>query len=126
MSYDLMVFKPEAVPVERETFMNWYRIQTSWKETHGYNNPGVTDIKLQNWFMEMIQHFPAMNGPYANDEENQIKADYTIGENFIYITFPWVVAEKAYSLTKRIALKHNVGFFDVSADEGDIIFPYSS
>lgn len=72
-----------------------------------------------------------MNGEYAPDgdlidmDENlEVHlTDYCIGREVIYVAFAWSVAEEAYELTRKLAQKHNVGFFNVSADDEDIILP---
>jgi hypothetical protein len=128
MSYDLMVFRKEAAPTSRSAFMDWYKNQTEWSEPHGYDDPTNTSPKLRDWFMEIIKTFPAMNGPYASDddEENDFLTDYSVGNDVIYIGFSWSVAEKAYDAVLELAEKHGVGFFDVSSDNGDIFFPVPS
>ena len=120
-----MVFKAESAPRNKPAFMDWYRVQTQWKEEHGYNNPDVTTPELRNWMLEMMKSFPAMNGPYAKsgNEEDGGTADYNIGQEFIYATFSWDNMDKAYRLSKELAQKHKVGFFNVSADDGEVIFP---
>lgn len=125
MSYDLMVFRPEIAPRTRPEFMRWYQDQTQWSEGHSYDDPAITSENLKNWFMEMIGSYPAMNGPYANeeDEANDYITDYSIGKDVIYAAFSWSLAEQAYEKTKALAEEHAVGFFDVSAYEGDILFP---
>lgn len=124
MSYDLMVFRPESAPREREEFMDWYQEQTKWAEEHDYSDPIVTSEELQNWFKEMINTFPAMNGPFAvEDISDENVTDYCIGKDVIYVTFAWSIAEKAYDVMKSNAEKHGVGFFDASADDGEILFP---
>jgi hypothetical protein len=123
MSYDLMVFDPDAAPRDRESFMAWYEEQTEWSEDHGYNDPVVSTSSLQAWFREMIQFFPAMNGPYAVDSDASEVADYSVGRTVIYSAFAWSVAEQAYDKTRELAIKHRVGFFDVSSDDGEILFP---
>ncbi len=127
MSYDLMVFRKEAAPQTRDEFMKWFEKQTQWAENHSYNDPSVTSIELGNWFMEMIQTFPAMNGPFSIHDEDDIDNDmitgYSIGTDSIYLDFRWSVVELAYETVFKFAAKHEVGFFDVSSDEGDIFFP---
>lgn len=124
MSYDLMVFKKEAAPKTRSEFMIWYQNQTEWAEEHSYDDPINTSIELRHWFMDMIKTFPAMNGPFAvDDEDNDMITGYSIGKDSIYVDFRWSVAEQAYSKVLELAIKHSVGFFDVSSDEGDILFP---
>jgi hypothetical protein len=127
MSYDLMVFNKEYAPKTRNEFIDWYREQTKWKEAHSYDDPAITSPELRNWFLEMIQTFPAMNGPYANhsdeDDDNDHITGYSISMSCIYTDFRWSVVEEAYDTSLKLAKKYGVGFYDVSSDEGDILFP---
>jgi len=130
MSYDLMVFREPAAPKNRVDFMKWYYIQTEFAENHSYDDPANTSVGLNNWFLDMIKKFPAMNGPYSNndddedyDYDNEFITGYSIGKDMIYIDFRWSVAEEAYKTTVELAEKHRVGFFDVSSDNGDILLP---
>ena len=123
MSYDLMVFNKDSAPKTRMEFMKWYDNQTEWTEGHSYDDPKVSTQELRNWFLDMITEFPALNGPYATEEENERLTDYSIGTNVIYAAFAWSMAEQAYSTMLKLAEKHQVGFFDVSSDNGDILIP---
>lgn len=120
-----MVFRPDIAPRTRPEFMTWYKDQTRWSEVHSYDDPVVTTDNLKNWFIDMIATFPAMNGPYAKeeDENNEFVTDYSIGQNVIYAAFSWSLAEQAYEKMKMHAEKHQIGFFDASANDGDILFP---
>ncbi len=119
-----MVFRKEAAPKTRIDFMKWYQEQTKWTEAHSYDDPANTSPELRNWFMEMIQTFPAMNGPFASDDDdNPNVSDYSVGKDVIYVAFAWSIAEQAYNKMLALAEKHGVGFFDVSSDNGDILFP---
>jgi hypothetical protein len=127
MSYDLMVFDPEAAPPTHDAFMTWYREQTQWKEEHGYNDPAVSAPKLRSWFEEMIKTFPPMNGPYQSEDVDDPKvSDYSVGRSVIYVAFAWSVAEEAHRSMRQLAEKHCVGFFDVSAENGEIWTPSAS
>ena len=76
MSYDLMVFEKTKAPDTREAFMAWYEKQTAWEEDHDYQTIGVSSPALQNWFMEMKDIFPPMNGAFApSDEELSARPD---------------------------------------------------
>ena len=130
MSYDLMVFERTKAPTAKKDFMEWYEKQVEWSEDHDYQTISVASSALPNWFMEMKETFPPMNGEYAADSqlldededlENRL-VDYGIGTDVIYAAFPWSLADEAYEVTRNLARKHNVGFFDVSGD-GDIILP---
>ena len=131
MSYDLMVFERTKALTTKKEFMAWYEKQTEWGEEHDYQTISVSSPSLQNWFMEMKEKFPPMNGEYApsddaldEDEDLELRmVDYSIGHDVIYAAFSWSVADEAYELMRSLAEKHKVGFFDVSADDGDIILP---
>jgi hypothetical protein len=123
MSYDLMVFEPTAAPKDRAAFMDWYRQQTQWSEGHSYNDPKVASPGLQHWFQEMIQFFPAMNGPFASDLDTPEVTDHCIGKDVIYSAFAWSVANEARANMRALAIKHGVGFFDVSDTNGEILLP---
>lgn len=126
MSYDLMVFLPESAPVDKQEFSDWYEAQTEWDEDHSYDDPSVTAPSLNSLFKEIVTTFPALNGPYATDEELEDEsslADYCIGKDVIYIAFSWDKVEQAYSELHRLAAKHKVGFFDASSDSGTVWLP---
>ncbi len=125
MSYDLMVFEPTAAPADRAEFMKWYEEQTKWSEDHSYDDPSVASPGLQAWFKEMIQTFPPMNGPLANDNDvdNPRVTDHGIGRHVIYSAFAWSCSDEAFQKMRELAIKHHVGFFDVSTDNGEILFP---
>jgi hypothetical protein len=126
MSYDLMVFNPKVAPQSEVEFLKWYDEQTMWSESHNYVDPVVCSQKLKDWFLDIVKEFPALNGPFApidvEDLENESVTDYTIGSHVIYASFRWSVAEKAYSTVLELAEKHQVGFYDASGS-GDILFP---
>lgn len=129
MSYDLMVFEVEAAPKEREAFLLWYDRQTEWEEDHGYDDPANSGPRLQSWFKEMIQSYPAMNGPFSSDElpdDDATVTDYSVGKSVIYAAFAWSKAASAYEAVYKLAGKHGVGFFDASSDESAVWLPDGS
>lgn len=131
MSYYLMVFEKSKAPTSKKELILWYEKQVEWSEEHDYKTISVSSPALQNWFMEMKNTFPPMDGEYAPDpdlldEDENLEShtvDYCIGRDVIYVAFAWSVADEAYKLMRSLAQKHNVGFFDVSTDNGDIILP---
>lgn len=127
MSYDLVVFEKSIAPGSKAEFLEWYKEQVEWKEDHDYDSIEVSSSKLKSWFLDMIKLFPPMNGDFdiddslENDQELEIRfTDYSIGKNLIYAGFAWSQAETAYNTMLMLALKHDVGFFDVSGT-GSII-----
>lgn len=84
---------------------------------------------MQRFYEELVQTFPSMN---VDDDvfEAMEKAgtdnrltEYSLGKEVIYAAFAWSVAEEAYNMMRELAMKHNVGFFDVSGSDGEIIRP---
>ncbi|QFP76891.1 hypothetical protein [Deinococcus sp. AJ005] len=122
MSHDLMVFDPSA-PRYRAEFIAWYEQQTQWSEEHGYNDVQVCSAVLQAWYAEIIQTFPDMNGMSDEEFDESRATDYSLGTVMVYAAFAWSQAQTAHETVTRLAQKHGVGFFDVSATDGVIVFP---
>jgi hypothetical protein len=121
MSYDILVFDPAHAPSERETFLEWWDRQSDWSEPHPYNDPAFTTPKLSAWFFEMIERFPALNGPHAASRD-QRSADYCVGYYLIYVAISFdkqATHERAFEL----AGKHALGFFEASSPDGEIWLP---
>ncbi len=119
-----MVFDPASAPRDRERFLRWFEQQSEWQESHRYNNPEIPVAALKLWFRDIIKTFPPMNGPLARGDFDDPKiTDYSLGHSVIYAAFAWSEAATAYKYVKELAAKHEVGFFDVSGNEGDIWWP---
>jgi hypothetical protein len=119
-----MVFVPSMPPGDRSGFLAWFDEQTKWTEDRDYSDPTGTADELRAWFMEMIERFPAMNGPYASEDHDDARVTgYSIGSAMIYIDFRWSLLQDAYRATLELAMKHRLGFFDVSADDGQVWMP---
>lgn len=126
MSYDLMVFDPEAAPKNHDEFLEWYAVQTKWDEEKSYYDPAVSSPQLQSWLADMYSSHPPMNGPGAPaelPEDESMLADYSIGEQIVYVGFAWSKAQAAYEDVFRLASKYHLGFFDVSSEESKVWLP---
>lgn len=118
MSYDLMVFAPDAAPAKnRELFLAWYDQQAEWEEGHGYDDPVVSTPGLHAFYQELTEDFPAQL------EDEGPGTDFTIGKAVIYMTFEWDRVDEAYETVFRLASKHALGFFDVSSDLAETWLP---
>jgi hypothetical protein len=118
-----MVFEPAAAPRNRNEFMAWYDAQTEWSEDHSYDDPAVSSPALQAWFHDMRTSFPPMNGPFRSESDDSTVTDFCIGRHVIYAAFAWSQADAAHARMRDLAVKHRVGFYDVSASDGEIVFP---
>lgn len=74
-------------------------------------------------FYKEIFTYDIRNPQYENEDLDSHVTDYSIGKEVIYATFSWSTAEEAYELTRKLAKKYDMGFFDVSENDGDIILP---
>jgi len=122
VSYDLLVFHPGAAPQERAAFLAWWKEQSRWAEGHAYDDPAVTTPALRAWFLEAIETFPAMSGPYGRPDDAR-SAHYSVGTVVIYVAFAWTNAEQARALTFALAEKHGLGFFDASSGLSGVWLP---
>jgi len=123
MSYDLMVFEPDAVPAEHDEFLEWYARQTKWGEDHGYDDPAITSEHLRAWFHDMSEMFPPMSKPVSLDADKNSSTDYAIGRDFIFASFAWSKSEAAYMTVARLAEKHRLGLFNVSSTGEEVWVP---
>jgi hypothetical protein len=126
MSYDLLVFAADRAPRNREAFLEWWFQTAEWSENHSYDDPQISTPELRAWFMEMIQTFPALNGPFSSQnlpEDEASATEYCFGITAIYACFAWSKAEPAYEHTFRLAGKHQLGFFDASSEKSAVWLP---
>ena len=128
MSYDLLVFDPSLVPLERQEFLEWWKEQSEWSEDHDYDDPAVSTPSLRAWFLDIAGRFPPLNGPHAPEEtpeDDASQTDYSVGRTLVYAAFPWPKAESAYDTVFALAEKHGLGFFDASSEQGAVWLPGS-
>ncbi|WP_433947561.1 hypothetical protein [Brevundimonas diminuta] len=120
MSYDLLVFEPAAVPVERAAFQAWYDAFMRWDGAWDYNDPAVCSPALQRWEAGVRRRFWALNGPHASRTGPWFRpsnsADITCAPSAIYAGFAWSRADVAQELALTLAKRHGVGFYNVSGD----------
>lgn len=126
MSYDLMVLDKHKRFERKEDFLNWYNKVTEWEDDLDYNDYKHATPELQEWFLDMKDTFPPMNGEFAPsddevDEGEHYMCDYCIAKDAIYCAFAWSDAEDAYKLSQEKAKTHDVAFFDV--ESGLVYYP---
>jgi hypothetical protein len=127
MSYDLLVFDPEVAPKPRAEFLEWLKQKND--EPRDVNNPDVLSPKLRAWFMEMINDYPAMNGPLAPEPfpwDDDAVTDYDLGPATIYACFAWSKSDAAGQAVAKLAAKQNVGLYEVSSMTGEVWLPDGS
>jgi hypothetical protein len=126
LSYDLLVFDPAAVPIDREAFLAWYDSRDMEAELFDPTQSEFSTPNLRSWLDDMLQTFPALNGPYSKidqDWDDPHFTEYDINKTNIYACFAWSLAESAYNAVLSLAEKHRVAVFDVSGSEGRVWYP---
>jgi hypothetical protein len=120
MSYDLMVFAPDAAPAKRPAFLDWYDEQTEWDLDRAYDDDAVAAPALQAFYADLAAEFP----PISGDDTEGGAAEYTIAPALIYMSFvDWDRVDAAWEAVHRLAAKHEIGFFDVSSDLAEVWLP---
>jgi hypothetical protein len=126
VSYDLAVFDPNAAPLERNEFIEWFHQRTEWEDDLDYNNPENGTAPMQSWFRDMIVSFPPLNGPFSKEElpeDESTLADYSLDKALVYVAFAWSKADEAYAKCFELAQRHRLGFFNVSSNTSDVWLP---
>ena len=112
MSYDLFVFDIEEAPRDRTLLDRWFLSETESEDVG--DDPRTATERLQHWFADITQTFPALNGPGAPAEVVELASygDYSILRGSIYVTFGWSEAQKAGKLVTETVLAHGCGLYD--------------
>lgn len=113
MSYDIFAFAPEAVGADDDV-LAWYQEQATWWESHPYDDPTVTTLRLQAFYRDLITVFPPMNGPDAPADDDDADTDYTFGPNVVDVAFRWAKADHAREVFIRMGQAHGVGVCEIS------------
>lgn len=127
MSYDLVVFDPDAAPKDHDAFLAWFDSHTEAEPFDTIRSEFSTP-KLRLWLEELLKTFPAMNGYYAaadQDVDDPHLTDYGIDCSHINACFAWSLAESAYNAVMSLAEKHGIGVYEISDPEGKIWRPGS-
>ena len=128
MSYDLMIFDPAGPPPDRIGFLSWYTDIARSGDGRLVTNPAIAAPALQAWYRDMIKGFPATSGPddagiAAMDNDN--RAEYRFAPNAVFGAFQWEASRHVQRQAVKLARAHNVGFFDVSGEDGVVWGPSS-
>ena len=128
MSYDILIFEPDAVT--DEDFPQWWDRVSQWEEPHRYDSIERSTPAIRSFYRNLIRAFPPFNGPDAlSDDEVDARlaqglpvADYTIGADYIYIGVGWSDANALETTVGELAWTHRLAVAYVS-DEETIVRP---
>ncbi len=121
MAYELFIFDPTGAPSTYRAFMAWFEAQTEFKETHGYDDPGVCTSKLRSFYTAFSEEFPpAYVAGITKPEDDAGEPDYVFGCEMIFAMLGWTDAQRAYEYLNKTASKFGVGYFEVSSHKFQI------
>lgn len=128
MSFDIMIIEPTTVPTSTHAaFMSWYEETTEWSDDRDFSTTDGSTDSIAAFYNAITEHFPDLNAADDLDDEDDedTAADYTIGDDFLYISFDYAVAEDAAQRCLELAKANNLAFIDISGTT-TIYFPDGS
>lgn len=122
MSFDIMIIEPTTVPTSTHAaFMSWYEETTEWSDDRDYSTTDGSTDSIAAFYNAITEHFPDLNAADDLDDEDDedeidedTAADYTIGDDFLYISLDYAVAEDAAQRCLELAKANNLAFIDIS------------
>ena len=122
MSYDILIFEPDAVT--DEDFPQWWEQVSRWEEPRDYDTTEGSTAAIRSFYRDIIRAFPPFNGPDALSEEELEEreeqglpvADYTIGADYIYISVGWSDANALVKIVRQMAWTQRLAVAYVSED----------
>ena len=122
MSYDILIFEPDAVT--DEGFPQWWEQVSRWEEPRDYDTTEGSTPAIRSFYRDIIRTFPPFNGPDALSEaeleEREVEglpvADYTIGADYIYISVGWSDANALVKTVGQMAWTQRLAVAYVSED----------
>ena len=126
MSYDILIFEPDAVT--DEDFPQWWEQVSRWEEPRDYDTTEGSTPAIRAFYRDLIRAFPPFNGPDAlsdaeleeREEQGLPVADYTIGADYIYIGVGWSDANALVKIVGQMAWTQRLAGAYVS--QGSSIF----
>ena len=128
MSYDILIFEPDAVT--DEGFLRWWDRVCQWEEPRHYDSIERATPAIRSFYRDLVRAFPPFNGPVAlSDDEVDARlaqglpvADYTIDEDLVYVGVSWSAADALVATASELAWTHRLAAAYVS-DDGAIVRP---
>jgi hypothetical protein len=121
MSYDLMVFDPAAVPLERAGFIAWVRRIVRMGEGAIIEQAQLP--ALTEWRNEITLRYRRNATRFGREAAPLLPAEFKVAATAIYASFDWRLSGALYRDGLRLAQQQQIGFFDVSGDDAAVWIP---
>ena len=123
MSYEILVFEPEAV-TDADFPQWWKQVVAQWDGPRDFSTIDGSTPAIRSIYRDLIRAFPPFNGPDALSEaeleEREVEglpvADYTIGADYIYISVGWSDANALVKIVGQMAWTQRLAVAYVSED----------
>ena len=118
-----MIFEPAAV--SDEDFPQWWEQVSRWEEPRHYDSIERATPAIRSFYRDLVRAFPPFNGPDAlSDDEVDARlaqglpvADYTIGDDLVYVGVSWSAANALVTTVSELAWTHRLAVAYVSDDD---------
>ena len=123
MSYDILIFEPDAVT--DEGFPQWWDRVSQWEEPRHYDSIERATPAIRFFYRDLVRTFPPFNSPDAlSDDEVDARltqelpvADFTVGEDLVYVGVSWSAANALVTTVSELAWTHRLAVAYVSDDD---------
>ena len=118
-----MVFDPDTVPASASEFQAWFQAKMEEIDDCLIQDPEATTPELRAWYANMAEDFPDYNATAATDGLGDSATGYSSCPTAILADFRWSKADAALRRVTELAVKHRLGFYDVSGSKGQVWAP---
>jgi len=122
MSYDILIFEPDAVT--DEDFPQWWEQVSRWEEPRDYDTTEGSTPAIRAFYRDLIRAFPPFNGPDAlSDAELEEREEQGLPgahphprADYIYIGVGWSDANALVKIVGQMAWTQRLAVAYVSED----------
>lgn len=125
MSFGLFVFEKKKEFKTSMDILHYLDEFSEYKEDRDYNSLEGCSKSIEAWVRGMFEKFPPMNSEYAppddvafaSSESEEYLSDYSIGQEAVYCTFSWNVAEEALAHALDLSKKLGLSLMDPQGEQ---------
>ena len=121
MSYDILIFEPDVVT--DEDFPQWWDRVSQWEEPRHYDSIERATPAIRSFYRGLVRTEALSDDEVdARLAQGLPVADYTIGEDLVYVGVSWSAANALVTTVSELAWTHRLAVAYVS-DDGAIVRP---
>ena len=118
MSFDLIVFVPEGLPITKHEFLAWYKkVRATENDFRFPDSEGCVE-KLREYFKELTSYFPWRE----KSLDDEVETEYEFAKVMLRCSFAWREEAKADDTILALCWRLKMGVYYVGTT-GEILFP---